>query len=60
METVDLGARRELYAQAIGEVTEDALMVPLFAGRVIAGVSNELDWAPSADEIERYYLARWR
>lgn len=60
LQTVDLGARKELYAAAIAEITEQAYMVPLYAGRVLAGVSNELDWAPSSDEIERYYLAKWR
>lgn len=60
LQTVDLDARRELYAAAIGEITGEVYMVPLFAGRVLAGVSNDLDWAPSSDEIERYFLAKWR
>ncbi len=60
LQTVDLDERRELYAAAIGEITEQVYMVPLFAGRVLAGVSNDLDWAPSPDEIERYFLAKWR
>lgn len=60
LQTVDLDARRELYAAAIAEITGEVYMVPLFAGRVLAGVSNDLDWAPSSDEIERYFLAKWR
>ena len=35
-------------------------MFPLYAGRVVAGVSNDVVWQPSPDEIERYYNATWR
>jgi len=60
LETVDLEQRRTLYAQAIDEITSQAYWVPLYAGRVVAGVSEALEWSPSSDEIERYYLASWR
>ncbi len=60
LQTVDLDERHRLYAAAIAEITEQVYMVPLFAGRVLAGVSNDLDWTPSSDEIERYFLAKWR
>ncbi len=60
LQTVDLDKRRALYNAAITEITENVYMVPLFAGRVLAGVSNDLDWLPSSDEIERYFLAKWR
>ena len=60
LRTVDAGKRRELYAAAIHEITDQAYWVPLYAGRVLAGVSNDLEWTPSSDEIERYYLAEWR
>lgn len=60
LETVDLDERMELYAGAIEEITENAFMFPLYAGRVVAGVSNDVDWLPSPDEIERYYNATWR
>jgi peptide/nickel transport system substrate-binding protein len=60
LQTVDLAERRRLYAQAIEEITGEAYWVPLYTGRVLAGVSNDLDWQPSSDEIERYYRANWR
>lgn len=60
LQTVDVDERRALYASAIGEITEEAYWVPLYAGRVIAGVSNDLEWQPSSDEIGRYFLAKWR
>lgn len=60
LRTVDLDERLELYTTAIHEITANAFMFPLYAGRVLAGVSNEVDWQPSPDEIERYYLATWR
>lgn len=60
LQTVDLETRRELYAQAIAEITGEVYWVPLYTGRVLAGVSNDLEWQPSSDEIERYYLATWR
>lgn len=60
LQTVDLDKRHKLYDAAIAEITEEAYMVPLYAGRVLAGVSNDLDWKPSSDEIERYYQAKWR
>ena len=60
LQTVDVDERLSLYTSAIEEITEEAYWAPLYAGRVIAGVSNELEWQPSNDEIERYYLAEWR
>lgn len=60
LQTVDLGERMELYRSAIHEITENAFMFPLYAGRVVAGVSNDVVWEPSPDEIERYYNATWR
>jgi peptide/nickel transport system substrate-binding protein len=60
LQTVDLDERRALYASAIEEITANAYMLPMYAGRVLAGVSNDLEWQPSSDEIERYYLATWR
>lgn len=60
LQTVDLEKRRELYDAAITEITEQAYSVPLYAGRVLAGVSNDLNWQPSSDEIERYFLAEWQ
>lgn len=60
LQTVDLDERMDLYATAIHEVTENTFMFPLYAGRVLAGVSNDVEWSPSPDEIERYYDASWR
>lgn len=60
LQTVDPDARREQYAKAIQEITEQAYWVPMYTGRVLAGVSNDLEWTPSNDEIERYYNAEWR
>ncbi|MFA5551843.1 MAG: ABC transporter substrate-binding protein [Trueperaceae bacterium] len=60
LQTVDLNERLELYATAIQESTSNVYTFPLYAGRVLAGVSNEVEWQPSPDEIERYYLATWR
>lgn len=60
LETVDLDERMQLYATAIHEITNEAFMFPLYAGRVVAGVSNDVLWQPSPDEIERYYDASWR
>lgn len=60
LRTVDLEERMELYQTAIREVTENAYMFPLYVGKVIAGVSNEVSWVPSPDEVERYYLATWQ
>lgn len=60
LQTVDLDERMELYTAAIHEITDEAYMFPLYAGRVVAGVSNDVVWQPSPDEIERYYNATWR
>jgi len=60
LQTVDLDERKALYASAIEEITANTYMLPMYAGRVLAGVSNDLEWQPSSDEIERYYLASWR
>lgn len=60
LQTVDLDERTALYTTAIDQITEEAFMFPLYAGRVVAGVSNGVEWLPSPDEIERYYDASWR
>ena len=60
LQTVNPSERQQYYEDAIAEITDQAYWVPLYSGIVLAGVSNELDWQPSSDEIERYYLASWR
>lgn len=60
LETVDTTKRKALYDDAIHIVTSQAYWVPLYSGTVLAGVSNDLNWTPSSDEIERYFLASWK
>lgn len=58
--TLDPEARLASYAEAIGEITSGAYTVPLYSVEAIAGVANSVDWQPSPDELERYFLASWQ
>ena len=56
----DTDQRRGLYSQAIRLITGQALWLPLHTYAATYGVSRALNFRPSADELPRFYLARWR
>jgi peptide/nickel transport system substrate-binding protein len=56
----DTDQRRGLYSQAIRLITAQALWLPLHTYAATYGVSRALNFRPSADELPRFYAARWR
>ena len=58
--TISSAARAALFKSAIARITDQAYWVPMFSGKVIAGMRANLNWAPSNDEIDRYWLASWK
>lgn len=58
--TVSNAARAAAFKTAIKRVTEQAYWVPLFSGKVVAAMRSNVNWSPSSDEIDRYWLASWK
>jgi peptide/nickel transport system substrate-binding protein len=58
--TIDPDQRRKNYSEAIRLITERALWLPLYTYSITYGLSRELNFKPSRDEIPRFYLASWK
>ncbi len=52
--------RRKYYGQAIRLATEQAYWLPMFTFLTNYGISRQLNFKPSADEIPRFYLSSWK
>lgn len=58
--TTDPDQRRSAYSAAIRLITDRALWLPLYTYSITYGLSREVAFRPSQDEIPRFYLASWR
>ena len=56
----DPEARRKAYSAAIQRITERAYWVPLHTYVTTYGHSKALEFTPYADELPRFYLAKWK
>ena len=56
----DPEARKKAYSSAIHRITEQAYWVPLHTYVTTYGYSKTLDFTPYADELPRFYLAKWQ
>ncbi len=56
----DPDTRRAAYSAAIHRITEQVYWVPLTTYVTTYGFSRDLVFQPFADELPRFYLARWR
>jgi len=56
----DPEARKKAYSSAIHRITEQAYWVPLHTYVTTYGYSKTLDFTPYADELPRFYLAKWK
>ncbi|WP_157384485.1 ABC transporter substrate-binding protein [Nitratireductor soli] len=57
---MDPEKRKELYAQALARIADQAYSVPLFTyGRAYA-YSSDLGYQVTSDEIAHFYLAKWK
>jgi len=56
----DPEVRKKAYSSAIHRITEQAYWVPLHTYVTTYGYSKTLDFTPYADELPRFYLAKWK
>ncbi len=59
-ESDDPDVRRQAYAAAIRRITEQVYWIPLTTYVTTYGFVRELAFQPFADELPRFYLAKWR
>lgn len=59
-ESVDPEIRRKAYADALKRIADNAYWLPLWTYNVYYAFGAELDFKASADEIPRFYMAKWK
>lgn len=59
-ESVDPTVRKAAYAEAMKRIAGHVYWLPLWTYNVYYAYSAELDFTPNADEIPRFYQARWK
>ena len=52
--------RKKAYSAAIQRITEQAYWAPLHTYVTTYGHSKALDFTPYADELPRFFLAKWK
>ncbi len=58
--TTDPAKRKELYANALKKIADQAYVIPLFIyGRTYA-FNKDLDYPMTQDEMAHFYMARWK
>ncbi len=57
--TMDMDVRREAYAEALGIISEEAYIVPMFTYALTYAYNDQLHFTPVPDETPRFYNARW-
>ena len=58
--TNDPEVRKKAYSAAIHRITEQAYWLPLHTYVTTYGYAKTLDFTPYADELPRFYLAKWK
>jgi len=56
----DPEVRKKAYSAAIQRITEQAYWEPLHTYVTTYGHAKQLDFTPYADELPRFYLAKWK
>jgi peptide/nickel transport system substrate-binding protein len=56
----DPEVRKKAYSAAIHRITEQAYWLPLHTYVTTYGYAKALDFTPYADELPRFYLAKWK
>jgi peptide/nickel transport system substrate-binding protein len=56
----DAEVRKKAYSAAIQRITERAYWAPLHTYVTTYGYSKQLDFTPYADELPRFFLAKWK
>jgi len=52
--------RKALLSEAEKRIADEAFWAPLYYGNSIAAMRADLDFRPSFDEVDRYFLAEWK
>jgi peptide/nickel transport system substrate-binding protein len=52
--------RLRLYAPAIRRITEQAYWLPMWTFPLTYAFNDQLEFRPSADEVPRFFEARWK
>ncbi len=58
--TVDPATRKAAYDKAFKRIAEQAYWAPLWTWNTNYAMTKDLDWTPTADEIPRFFTAKWR
>jgi len=58
--TTDQEVRKEVYAKAYERITDQAYSLPLFSWVYNYAYTDELEFEPSADEVPRFWNAKWK
>jgi len=58
--SIDPAVRKDNYRKALALAAEEALVLPLFSMPNIYAYTEDLVFKPSADELPRFYQAKWR
>jgi peptide/nickel transport system substrate-binding protein len=58
--TTDQEVRKKVYNEALKVIAEEAYWLPLFSWVYNYAYIDELDFEPSADEVPRFWNAKWK
>jgi peptide/nickel transport system substrate-binding protein len=58
--STDPDRRKAAYADALRRITEQAYWVPMVSFPLTFAHHSQLEFTPAADEVPRFYNARWR
>ena len=57
--SVDSEIRQQNYSKALKKIAEEAYWLPLWSYNVWYAFSSDMEFTPTADEIPRFFNARW-
>ncbi len=58
--TMNQQARLDAYSKALKKIADQVYWVPLFTWPTNYAMTKDLDWTPTADEIPRFFTAKWK
>ncbi|MDF1790533.1 MAG: ABC transporter substrate-binding protein [Thalassobaculaceae bacterium] len=58
--TVDTKVRLAAYKKALSKIADEAYWLPLWTFSTNYAMSQDVDWTPTADEIPRFFFAKWK
>jgi len=58
--TLDLASRKTIYGEALTRIAEQAYLLPMFSYSANYAFSSDLKFSAQADELPRFYAARWK